>query len=115
MGFGPAPNDRVRELPDRRTVRYYATLGLLDRPTIQGRTAFYGRRHLLQLATARVESMVLRSHPCDENMITTRYASGLSLSSTSLIGSMPLSRKTRFASRRIRTLRHGCGNHRLRR
>src|SRR4051812_26037890 len=51
--YAGAPNDRVRELPDRRTVRYYATLGLLDRPTIQGRTAFYGRRHLLQLAAIK--------------------------------------------------------------
>ena len=46
-------SDRVRDLPDRRTVRYYTTLGLLDRPTIQGRTAFYGRRHLLQLVAVK--------------------------------------------------------------
>ena len=52
-GYEGAPNERVRDLPDRRTVRYYGTLGLLDRPTIQGRTAFYGRRHLLQLVAIK--------------------------------------------------------------
>jgi DNA-binding transcriptional MerR regulator len=51
--YGGAPNDRVRDLPDRRTVRYYSTLGLLDRPTIQGRTAYYGRRHLMQLVAVK--------------------------------------------------------------
>jgi len=52
-GYAGSPNDRVRDLPDARTVRYYGTLGLLDRPTIQGRTAYYGRRHLLQLVAIK--------------------------------------------------------------
>src|SRR5947209_6730779 len=48
---GAAPLDgRVREVPDRRTLRYYTTLGLLDRPAeMRGRTAYYGRKHLWQL------------------------------------------------------------------
>jgi DNA-binding transcriptional MerR regulator len=46
---GPA-DGRVREVPDRRTVRYYTTLGLLDRPAaMRGRTAYYGKKHLWQL------------------------------------------------------------------
>src|SRR5581483_8219689 len=47
----PAPVDgRVREVPDRRTIRYYTTLGLIDRPAeMRGRTAYYGRKHLWQL------------------------------------------------------------------
>jgi DNA-binding transcriptional MerR regulator len=50
---GP-PNGRVRAVPDRRTIRYYTTLGLLDRPaTLSGRTALYGRRHLLQLVAIK--------------------------------------------------------------
>jgi DNA-binding transcriptional MerR regulator len=45
---------RVREVPDRRLVRYYTTLGLLDRPvTLRGRTALYSRRHLLQLVAIK--------------------------------------------------------------
>jgi DNA-binding transcriptional MerR regulator len=45
---------RVREVPDRRVVRYYTTLGLLDRPAaMRGRTALYGRRHLLQLVAIK--------------------------------------------------------------
>lgn len=41
---------RVRDIPDRRTIRYYTTLGILDKPLeFQGRTALYGPRHLLQL------------------------------------------------------------------
>src|SRR5213080_4112061 len=47
----PAALDgRVREVPDRRTLRYYTTLGLLDRPAeMRGRTAYYGQKHLWQL------------------------------------------------------------------
>jgi DNA-binding transcriptional MerR regulator len=45
---------RVRDIPDRRTIRYYITLGLLDRPEkIWVRTALYGRRHLLQLVAIK--------------------------------------------------------------
>jgi DNA-binding transcriptional MerR regulator len=50
---------RVREVPDRRTIRYYTTLDLLDRPAeMRGRTAYYGPRHLLQLlAIKRLQAM----------------------------------------------------------
>ncbi|MDT5259926.1 MAG: hypothetical protein QOD10_5006 [Mycobacterium sp.] len=48
-----APNGRVRELPDRRVVRWYTTTGLVDRPTIQGRTALYGTRQLLQVVAVK--------------------------------------------------------------
>src|SRR3954467_12760954 len=47
--LGAAPDARVSAAPDARTVRYYATLGLLDRPRIEGRQARDGERHLLQL------------------------------------------------------------------
>lgn len=52
------PTARVRERPDPRTIRYYTTLGLLDRPAeLRGRTAYYGRRHVLQLvAIKRLQS-----------------------------------------------------------
>ena len=44
------PSGRVRDVPDARTIRYYTTLGLLDRPLeMQGRTAYYGWRHVWQL------------------------------------------------------------------
>src|SRR5437867_104951 len=50
----PSPNGRIREVPDLRTIRYYTTLGLIDRPTeMRGRTALYGRRHLLQLVAIK--------------------------------------------------------------
>ncbi|HUJ27060.1 MAG TPA: MerR family transcriptional regulator [Myxococcales bacterium] len=47
--LGAAPDARVADAPDARTVRYYTTLGLLDRPQIENRQARYGDRHLLQL------------------------------------------------------------------
>lgn len=53
VDYAGAPNNRVRDVPDRRTIRYYTTLGLLDRPTMRGRTALYGLRHLLQLAVIK--------------------------------------------------------------
>ena len=44
----------MREVPDLRAIRYYTTLGLLDRPAaMRGRTALYGRRHLLQIVAIK--------------------------------------------------------------
>jgi DNA-binding transcriptional MerR regulator len=41
---------RVRWNPNPRLIRYYTSLGLLDRPFgVRGHTVYYGRRHLLQL------------------------------------------------------------------
>ena len=56
----PAPrNGQVRAIPDDRTVRYYVTLGLLDRPSaMRGRTALYGPRHAAQVvAIKRLQTM----------------------------------------------------------
>jgi hypothetical protein len=51
----PAPkNGQVRAIPDERTVRYYVTLGLLDRPSAtRGRTALYGHRHVAQVVAIK--------------------------------------------------------------
>ncbi len=43
------PGGKARAIPDERAIRYYTTLGLLDRATLRGRTAYYGPRHLAQL------------------------------------------------------------------
>jgi len=49
------PGDaRVRDRPDLRTIRYYTTLGLVDRPSeMRGRTALYSERHLRQLVAIK--------------------------------------------------------------
>jgi DNA-binding transcriptional MerR regulator len=45
---------RVRAVPDRRAIRWYTTIGLIDRPAAhRGRTALYGPRHLLQLVAVK--------------------------------------------------------------
>ncbi len=45
---------RVQWKPNGRQIRYYSTLGLLDKPdTENGRTVWYGPRHLLQLLTIK--------------------------------------------------------------
>ena len=44
---------RLGEEISPRTVRLYATQGLIDRPGRDGRSAVYGRRHLLQLLLVR--------------------------------------------------------------
>jgi DNA-binding transcriptional MerR regulator len=50
---GPV-SGRVRAVPDRRAIRWYTTIGLIDRPaTHHGRTALYGPRHLLQLVAVK--------------------------------------------------------------
>lgn len=49
-----AASGRVTEVPDARLIRWYTTIGLLDRPTIgAGRLARYGVRHLLQLVAVK--------------------------------------------------------------
>jgi DNA-binding transcriptional MerR regulator len=53
-GYDGVSSGRVRDVPDLRTIRYYTTLGLLDRPAaMRGRTALYGRRHVLQLVAIK--------------------------------------------------------------
>jgi DNA-binding transcriptional MerR regulator len=54
VDYAGQASGRVRDVPDRRTIRYYTTLGLVDRPAaLRGRTALYGRRHLLQLVAIK--------------------------------------------------------------
>ncbi len=54
VGYTGPATARVRAVPDARTIRYYTTLGLLDRPLeMRGRTAYYGRRHVLQLVAIK--------------------------------------------------------------
>jgi DNA-binding transcriptional MerR regulator len=59
--LGAAPDARVAAAPDARTVRYYTTLGLLDRPHIVARQARYGQRHLLQLLA--IKGLQVRALP----------------------------------------------------
>jgi hypothetical protein len=50
----PPRNGQVRAVPDERTIRYYSTIGLLDRPhAMRGRTALYGPRHLAQVVAIK--------------------------------------------------------------
>ena len=56
----PKPqNGQVRAVPDDRTVRYYGTIGLLDRPVaMRGRTALYNKKHVAQVvAIKRLQTM----------------------------------------------------------
>lgn len=53
-GYQAPANGQVRAVPDLRTIRYYTSLGLLDRPIeMRGRTALYGPRHLDQLCAIK--------------------------------------------------------------
>lgn len=53
-GYSGVANGRVRDVPDQRTIRYYSTLGLIDRPSgARGRVALYGPRHLRQLVAIK--------------------------------------------------------------
>ncbi|MFN0251818.1 MAG: MerR family transcriptional regulator [Kofleriaceae bacterium] len=52
----------MRAVPDERTIRYYATLGLLDRPVaMRGRTALYNARHLAQVVAIKRLQLMGRS------------------------------------------------------
>lgn len=50
---GEVPGGKARAIPDERSIRYYTTLGLIDRATLRGRTAYYGARHLAQLVAIK--------------------------------------------------------------
>jgi DNA-binding transcriptional MerR regulator len=56
--FGNQQDNRVSAAPDMRTIRYYTTLGLLDRPVMQGRIAKYSRRHVLQMLAIKTLQLV---------------------------------------------------------
>lgn len=50
LGWGQGDSRRVTWAPNARLLRYYTTLGLLDRAAhFEGRTAYYGSKHLLQI------------------------------------------------------------------
>lgn len=50
----PGSSKRVHWNPGERQIRYYTTLGLLDRPSgISGQTGYYGPRHALQLLSIK--------------------------------------------------------------
>ena len=54
VDYSGQPSGRVRAVPDRRAIRWYTTIGLIDRPVAhRGRTALYGPRHLLQLVAVK--------------------------------------------------------------
>src|SRR5687767_4351749 len=57
LSLAPSPGQssgRVRDVPDVRMIRYYTTIGLMDRPAeMRGRTAFYGPQHLRQLVAIK--------------------------------------------------------------
>lgn len=46
-------NGQVSPVPDARTLRYYTTLGLLDRPIPHGRRAHYDDRHVRQAVAVK--------------------------------------------------------------
>jgi DNA-binding transcriptional MerR regulator len=45
----------VAECPDARTIRYYQTIGIVDKPLrYEGRNAVYGYQHLLQVVAIKL-------------------------------------------------------------
>src|SRR5947208_15895168 len=65
VDYDGQPSGRVREVPNGRTIRWYTTIGLVDRPAVmRGRTALYTKRHLLQLVA--VKRLQAAGHPLAE-------------------------------------------------
>jgi DNA-binding transcriptional MerR regulator len=61
-GYDGVRSGRVRHLPDARTIRWYQTLGMVDRPAaFRGRTALFSRRHVLQLTA--IKRLQAAGHP----------------------------------------------------
>jgi DNA-binding transcriptional MerR regulator len=90
VDYSGSLNGRVRDVPDRRTIRYYTTLGLLDRPAeMRGRTAFYGRKHLLQLVA--IKRLQARGMPLVE---VQQRLLGLTTPALSRLANLPSSLET---------------------
>jgi DNA-binding transcriptional MerR regulator len=54
VDYDGTASGRVRDVPDLRTIRYYSTIGVMDKPAeMRGRKAFYSRRHLLQIVAIK--------------------------------------------------------------
>ena len=54
VGYDGPANGRIRGVPDGRSIRWYTTVGIVDRPAaFRGRQAVYGERHLLQLVAIK--------------------------------------------------------------
>ncbi|MFN0090792.1 MAG: MerR family transcriptional regulator, partial [Acidimicrobiales bacterium] len=47
------PNGQVQAAPDRRTIRWYQSLGIVDPPRRVGRSARYGPRQLAQVVAMK--------------------------------------------------------------
>lgn len=63
-------NGQITDVPNGRTIRYYATIGLLDRPRADGRHALYGPRHLAQLvAIKRLQAQGLTLAQVQERLL----------------------------------------------
>ncbi|EMI42076.1 MerR family transcriptional regulator [Rhodopirellula sp. SWK7] len=69
--YVPTASARVRAVPDTRTIRYYTTLGLVDRPKqMRGRTAYYGPKHVMQLvAIKRLQAENLTLSDIQERLV----------------------------------------------
>jgi DNA-binding transcriptional MerR regulator len=93
VDYAGSPNGRVRDVPDRRTIRYYTTLGLLDRPAeMRGRTAYYGCRHLLQLvAIKRLQARGLALAEIQQHLL------GLADSALRRLAKLPANLETQLA------------------
>jgi DNA-binding transcriptional MerR regulator len=105
-GYEGVASGRVRDVPDLRTIRYYTTLGLLDRPTaMRGRTALYGARHLLQLvAIKRLQARGLSLAAVQERVVGLSDAALRRLAATEAtatkadVGSQPTASRSRGES-----------------
>ena len=54
MDYEGPMNRQASYIPNKRALRYYTTIGLLERPTeMRGRTALYSWRHLLQVVAIK--------------------------------------------------------------
>ncbi|MEO1270634.1 MAG: helix-turn-helix domain-containing protein, partial [Myxococcota bacterium] len=82
---------RVRDVPNARTIRYYTTLGLVDRPVeFRGRTAYYSRRHLLQLvAIKRLQARGMTLETIQERLLGLTSAQLAQLAQLPEVGSSP--------------------------
>ena len=104
----PVPrNGQVRAVPDDRTIRYYATIGLLDKPIeMRGRTAFYGKKHIAQIvAIKRLQAMGRSLAEIQQLWPTLDDATLARMSGVPFIGADPMAPRTFWKSDELSDVR----------
>jgi DNA-binding transcriptional MerR regulator len=97
-GLDRQTNGQVSAFPDRRTLRYYTTIGLMDRPdAMRDRQAIYGDRHVTQaVAVKRLQASGLALAAIQHRLMGLPLPQVEAIAAGQTIGEIAAARPRRF-------------------